>query len=161
MYFDSALSSLYFHCTCYRPSIGVLALTGHEIPGDVYVWTAVFILPINSALNPFLYTLSAILGKKVNKKSFPWHVHAVLPRSKAEPFLFALFTVSNNNLMYKLVSAREKFNVSSYTINTFFCCLPYIGKQNSSEYTWCFIFSLFFFIFYGVAIDINMKKCSL
>ena len=45
---------------------GVLALTGHVIPGDVYAWIAVVVLPINSALNPFLYTFSAIFGKKVS-----------------------------------------------------------------------------------------------
>ena len=44
---------------------GILALTNHVIPGVVYAWTAVLVLPINSALNPFLYTLTAILGKKV------------------------------------------------------------------------------------------------
>ena len=51
----------------YIPSFlkGILALTDHVIPGVVYAWTAVLVLPINSALNPFLYTLSAILGKKV------------------------------------------------------------------------------------------------
>jgi hypothetical protein len=42
-----------------------MALNGHAISGDVYAWTAVFILPINSALNPFLYTLSAVIGKRV------------------------------------------------------------------------------------------------
>jgi len=40
-------------------------MEGHEIPGEVYAWTAVLILPINSALNPFLYTLSAVVAKKV------------------------------------------------------------------------------------------------
>lgn len=48
-------------------SIGIMALNGHVIPGNVYAWTAVLILPINSALNPFLYTLSAIIGDKVSK----------------------------------------------------------------------------------------------
>ena len=43
-----------------------MALNGHEISGDVYAWAAVFILPINSALNPILYTLSAIVGQKVS-----------------------------------------------------------------------------------------------
>jgi hypothetical protein len=38
---------------------------GHVIPGDMYAWTAVLILPVNSALNPFMYTFSAIFGKKV------------------------------------------------------------------------------------------------
>jgi hypothetical protein len=45
--------------------IGIMALDGHVISGDVYAWSAVFILPINSALNPILYTVSAILGKSV------------------------------------------------------------------------------------------------
>ena len=49
----------------YFSQSGILAMGGHEIPGEVYAWTAVLILPINSALNPFLYTLSAVLAKKV------------------------------------------------------------------------------------------------
>ncbi|XP_060601496.1 G-protein coupled receptor GRL101-like isoform X2 [Ruditapes philippinarum] len=44
--------------------MGILALNGFPIPSDVYAWSAVFILPINSALNPFLYTVTAIIGKK-------------------------------------------------------------------------------------------------
>ena len=40
-------------------------MTNHVIPGEVYAWIAVVVLPINSALNPFLYTFSAIFGKKV------------------------------------------------------------------------------------------------
>ncbi|XP_053389471.1 G-protein coupled receptor GRL101-like, partial [Mercenaria mercenaria] len=45
--------------------MGVTALSGHAISGDVYAWAAVFILPVNSALNPILYTLTAIIGEKV------------------------------------------------------------------------------------------------
>ncbi|XP_060604850.1 G-protein coupled receptor GRL101-like [Ruditapes philippinarum] len=44
--------------------MGILALSGFPIPGDVYAWSVVFILPINSALNPFLYTVTAVIGKK-------------------------------------------------------------------------------------------------
>jgi hypothetical protein len=44
-----------------------MALSGYAISGDVYAWAAVFILPVNSALNPILYTLTAIVGKKVLK----------------------------------------------------------------------------------------------
>ncbi|XP_045167449.2 uncharacterized protein LOC123530741 [Mercenaria mercenaria] len=43
---------------------GLMAMSGRVISGDVYAWTAVFVLPVNSALNPVLYTLTAILGKK-------------------------------------------------------------------------------------------------
>ena len=38
--------------------MGLMANAGVPIPGDVNVWTAVFILPLNSALNTFLYTFS-------------------------------------------------------------------------------------------------------
>ncbi|XP_069101259.1 uncharacterized protein [Argopecten irradians] len=44
--------------------MGILALSGHHIPPEVYAWAAVFILPINSALNPILYTFSAIIRQK-------------------------------------------------------------------------------------------------
>ena len=36
--------------------MGVLAQTGHNISDDVIAWSAVVVLPINSALNPLLYT---------------------------------------------------------------------------------------------------------
>ena len=38
------------------------------IPGDIYAWTVVFLLPVNSALNPILYTMSS-LKAKVNRIS--------------------------------------------------------------------------------------------
>ena len=41
-------------------STGLLAISDYAIPSEVYSWTAVFILPINSALNPIIYTLSSI-----------------------------------------------------------------------------------------------------
>ena len=50
---------------CIIRFLGILALFGTPVSGDVYAWVAVFVLPVNSALNPFLYTLSAIIKKKV------------------------------------------------------------------------------------------------
>ncbi|XP_053380122.1 uncharacterized protein LOC123556154 [Mercenaria mercenaria] len=44
--------------------MGIMALSGYPVSGDAYAWTAVFILPLNSALNPVLYTLTAIIGKQ-------------------------------------------------------------------------------------------------
>ena len=46
--------------------LGYLALMDYVISEEVYSWTAVVVLPINSALNPFLYTLTAIMKKKVS-----------------------------------------------------------------------------------------------
>ncbi|XP_064630851.1 G-protein coupled receptor GRL101-like [Lineus longissimus] len=55
---------------CWMPIIilGLAAISGKvTIPGDVYAWIAVFVLPINSAMNPILYTLSSL--DLINKKA--------------------------------------------------------------------------------------------
>ncbi|KAJ8026517.1 hypothetical protein HOLleu_31366 [Holothuria leucospilota] len=43
---------------CWVPIIfmGFLSFTSSAVSGGVYAWTAVFVLPINSSLNPYLYT---------------------------------------------------------------------------------------------------------
>ncbi|KAJ8299169.1 hypothetical protein KUTeg_023229 [Tegillarca granosa] len=43
--------------------MGTMTLAGQDISGDVYAWVIVFVLPVNSALNPFLYTFSGICKK--------------------------------------------------------------------------------------------------
>ena len=49
-------------CLCWMPIIilSAMALNGAFIPAVVSAWVAVFILPLNSALNPFLYTFSTM-----------------------------------------------------------------------------------------------------
>ena len=46
---------------------GVAALTGVTVPGEVYAWVVVFLLPVNSAINPILYTITSIRFKKVSQ----------------------------------------------------------------------------------------------
>ncbi|KAL8585873.1 hypothetical protein ACOMHN_056468 [Nucella lapillus] len=43
---------------------GLLAAVDVVISGEVNVAMAIFVLPLNSALNPFLYTLNIILEKR-------------------------------------------------------------------------------------------------
>lgn len=45
---------------CWFPIIimGIIAMNGYALPAAVYSWTAVFVLPFNSALNPIVYTLA-------------------------------------------------------------------------------------------------------
>ncbi|XP_042216711.1 G-protein coupled receptor GRL101-like isoform X2 [Homarus americanus] len=45
---------------CWLPIIilGVVSLYGVDVPPKVFSWVAVFILPLNAAVNPVLYTLS-------------------------------------------------------------------------------------------------------
>ena len=44
--------------------LGLMATYGIPIPGEVNVAMAIFVLPLNSALNPFLYTLTTLLEKQ-------------------------------------------------------------------------------------------------
>ena len=44
---------------------GISALAGNVIQGEVYSWVAVVVLPINSSVNPVIYTLLTALQKKV------------------------------------------------------------------------------------------------
>ena len=59
---------------CWFPVIviSILSLTGHfdDPKGAAYAWIAVFVLPINSSLNPLLYTFSTPLVREtVSKKN--------------------------------------------------------------------------------------------
>ena len=40
-----------------------------ELPASVYAWCVTFVLPINSAINPFLYTIAEIISDKMKKLS--------------------------------------------------------------------------------------------
>ncbi|XP_078357205.1 G-protein coupled receptor GRL101-like [Oculina patagonica] len=60
--------------SCWVPVIilSILALTGqfHDEQGFVYVWFAVFVLPVNSSVNPVLYTFSTPKVRSVFKDWF-------------------------------------------------------------------------------------------
>ncbi|VEN63127.1 unnamed protein product [Callosobruchus maculatus] len=57
-------------CLCWVPVIAVklIALAGTPIHQNLYAWLAIFVLPINSALNPVLYTLTTTIFKKQMSK---------------------------------------------------------------------------------------------
>nr|KAG5710408.1 hypothetical protein BaRGS_022226 [Batillaria attramentaria] len=48
--------------------MGLLASHGVPLPGEVNVATAIFVLPVNSALNPFLYTFSVFMERRRKAK---------------------------------------------------------------------------------------------
>ena len=47
---------------------GLLALAGIPIPGEVNVALAIFVLPLNSALNPFVYTFNMLMERRRKSK---------------------------------------------------------------------------------------------
>ena len=44
--------------------LGLMANSGTPVPGEVNVAMAIFVLPLNSALNPFLYTFNMLMEKR-------------------------------------------------------------------------------------------------
>nr|KAG5709203.1 hypothetical protein BaRGS_017955 [Batillaria attramentaria] len=55
---------------CWFP-IGLLGLLANHdlpIPGEANVWAAIFVLPLNSALNPFLYTLNGLAERREKQR---------------------------------------------------------------------------------------------
>ena len=48
--------------------LGLLAWRGMAVPGEVNVAVVTFVMPLNSALNPFLYTLNVILEKRQEQR---------------------------------------------------------------------------------------------
>ena len=56
---------------CWFPIIilGILVQTRVvTLPPSVYVWSVTFVLPLNSAINPYLYTISEIVIRYKKKK---------------------------------------------------------------------------------------------
>ena len=52
--------------------LGILVQTRViELPPSVYAWSVTFVLPINSAINPYLYTIAEIISRFGQKKSTP------------------------------------------------------------------------------------------
>ena len=45
--------------------MGLIAQTGHHISNSAYAWSAVVIMPVNSSINPVMYTLKDLLNGSV------------------------------------------------------------------------------------------------
>ena len=63
--------------------MGLLAASGTPIPGQVNVWAAIFVLPLNSALNPFLYTLNGLM-EQWKKRRMEKRTRTMIAKLKTE-----------------------------------------------------------------------------
>ncbi|XP_038067180.1 uncharacterized protein LOC119737135 [Patiria miniata] len=84
---------------CWFPIVimGYLSLSGSVvIPPTVYAWTAVFILPINSSINPYLYTISSIGLPKLLEVSNNYRSHRCHCQDGAATSEIALATIRSN-----------------------------------------------------------------
>ncbi|XP_056002472.1 G-protein coupled receptor GRL101-like [Ostrea edulis] len=67
----TVLSVVLTDILCWIPigTIGMLTFFGVSIASDVYAWILVVVLPINSALNPLLYTLTTVIRRMRRRES--------------------------------------------------------------------------------------------
>ncbi|XP_046359041.2 G-protein coupled receptor GRL101-like [Haliotis rufescens] len=105
--------------------MGMMALQGYVINSEVYAWVAVFVLPINSALNPIIYTLSAVDSmrkRKQNKTKTTWtSTRSTASTKSSVPHLlkkeFLLLSQPPNSVclssyMGSLTSAKDMLNIA-------------------------------------------------
>ncbi|XP_035227224.1 relaxin receptor 1-like, partial [Stegodyphus dumicola] len=84
---------------CWVPIIviKILAIAGVKIYSELYAWVAVFMLPINSALNPVLYTLTTKLFKQqLARIVYTWRAGGVPVASPADSSGISLSSVPYN-----------------------------------------------------------------
>ena len=84
--------------------LGILARKSVPIPGEISVAMAIIVMPLNSALNPFLYTLNVILEKRRSVKE---EKLLVWMKSQTEYQWIPLF---QRNKMNKYNNNRRKKN---------------------------------------------------
>ena len=77
---------------CWFPIIiiGILVQAGVlTLPPDVFAWCVTFVLPINSAINPYLYTIASVISKrrKQTRANELQHSHQSNRRGKAPEVL--------------------------------------------------------------------------
>ncbi|XP_060062972.1 uncharacterized protein LOC132543479 [Ylistrum balloti] len=75
--------------------IGVWTRSGGTVSADVYAWVMVFVLPINSAINPFLYTYIYI-KRKVEINFATKGANRLPDTSKGRQLMTEGFNASNN-----------------------------------------------------------------
>ena len=63
--------------------LGLMAARGHPVSSEVSVALAILVLPLNAALNPFLYTLNALVQRRRSRK-LAVLTRAIETRLKAE-----------------------------------------------------------------------------
>ena len=88
---------------CWFPMgvLGVLSFNDVVIPDELNVAVAIFILPINSAFNPFLYTLNILIEKRQKAKE-----HKLLEKLKIGKISFE-GSEENGNQLDDTISKQE------------------------------------------------------
>ncbi|MCI4386102.1 hypothetical protein PGIGA_G00058330 [Pangasianodon gigas] len=80
--------------------VKILSLLEVEIPGTITSWVVIFILPINSALNPILYTLTtSFFREQVELMLCQWQRHSTL-RKERKSLSSSVIDIENSRRPY-------------------------------------------------------------
>ncbi|PVD37537.1 hypothetical protein C0Q70_00131 [Pomacea canaliculata] len=87
---------------------------GRPLPNDLSVWFAIFVLPLNFALDPFLYTLNSVIDKW-NQRRKEEAIKRTQSRLRAQLFSWPMATVIH--LLHDCKSARNRALAASRRTN--------------------------------------------
>lgn len=93
---------------------GFLLWAGRPLPNDLSVWFAIFVLPLNFALDPFLYTLNSVIDKW-NQRRKEEAIKRTQSRLRAQLFSWPMATVIH--LLHDCKSARNRALAASRRTN--------------------------------------------
>ncbi|CAI5642985.1 unnamed protein product [Oreochromis niloticus] len=106
---DEAVANRFFFIVfsdalCWIPIfwVKVLSLLEVEIPGTISSWVVIFILPINSALNPILYTLTtSFFREQVEVLLCHWQRRHTLKKDSKSLTSSTIFIEMSRGLCYQ------------------------------------------------------------
>ncbi|XP_023236525.1 relaxin receptor 1-like [Centruroides sculpturatus] len=103
-------------CLCWIPIvvIKVIALNQITISDSLYACVVVFILPINSALNPVIYTMAA--PTELRRKLYKWFERASACLNRLEYLIVSESKTSTSSQMTQSLTTTERRSSSSGSI---------------------------------------------
>nr|KAG5708956.1 hypothetical protein BaRGS_009365 [Batillaria attramentaria] len=126
---------------CWAPimSLKAAALAGVGISGNLYAWVVIFILPVNCALNPLLYTLTTRLFKQRLSAGL---AQAMLRRRSLE-------THSSSSVSFTSLKSKSSSHRSGKDVNELKVC-----NRNKKRLTlrfcccYCYCYNNYYYISY-------------
>ncbi|XP_048838741.1 relaxin receptor 2a isoform X2 [Brienomyrus brachyistius] len=105
---DIAIANRFFfivfsNALCWIPIflVKILSMLEVEIPGHITSWVVIFILPINSALNPILYTLTtSFFREQVEMLLYRWQRHRIVQRDRKSLTSSGLYVEASQRAYY-------------------------------------------------------------
>ncbi|XP_043491943.1 relaxin receptor 1-like [Polistes fuscatus] len=96
--------------TCWAPIIilNILAMMKYPVPAELHAWVVVFVLPVNSAVNPLLYTFTTPkFRERLICFKFLSKIRNYVSRKHSSQESQMSITLSSRNLMFSISSNKK------------------------------------------------------